>query len=156
MKLSRLIPASLFVLSTLSENMAAETDSEKALATRYMTLLLHGIQQSEGGDREKWMQEPLLMGAVAYYYFKDSDEEFAELLRGTARGLLAQGDSSLDSELPTFRKNFTDPATEEEAMTRLRFFGFDDVTAKRLLRDARQDGLKAFEAWFRAKGKNNK
>ena len=143
-------------MSVLPGRLNAATDTEKALATRYMTLLLYGIKQSKGEDRAKWMQEPLLMGAVAYYYFKETDSEFAELLRCTARGLLNRGDSSLDGELSKFRKNFTGPATEEDAMTRLRFFGFDDATAKRLLHDARQDGFKSFEAWFRENEKSNK
>jgi hypothetical protein len=53
----------------------------------------------------------------------------------------------MDQEFTRFRANFADPKKEDEAVTSLMFLGFDAETAKQLVRDARQDGLKSYRLW---------
>ena len=132
------------------------TDREKALVTRYVTVMVHSVKDLDAERLAKFRQEPMILGGIAYYYYRESDPEFAELLRGFAATLLRQTGTTLEAEFPVFEKNFTAQQNEEDAARILAFWGFDTETARKIVRDARADRLKVFKVWMEAASKEKK
>jgi len=126
------------------------TDREKALVTRYVTVMVHSLKDLDDEKRAKFRQEPLILGCIAFYYYRESDPEFAEQLRGFAGTLLRQSGTTLETEFPLFEKNFTAPRGEKEAIIQLEFWGFDTEMARTIVKDARADQLKAYKVWMEA------
>ncbi|MGE9269796.1 MAG: hypothetical protein ACQKBU_03250 [Verrucomicrobiales bacterium] len=132
----------------------AATDAEKVLLNRYLTQITFALRDAEGDQLSRLQQEAVLIGAIGFYYYKDSDPDFACNLRSLARGFFKQSKTTFAAEFPTFKANFAKPATEEAARQRLLFLGFDAETSKQVQSDARSDGMRAFSEWMQAPPKN--
>ena len=126
------------------------TDREKALVTRYVTVMVHSLKDLDDEKRAKFRQEPMILSCIAFYYYRESDPEFAELLRGFAGTLLRQSGTTLEAEFPVFEKNLTAPRGEKDAITQLEFWGFDTEMARTIVKDARADQLKSYKVWMEA------
>ena len=126
------------------------TDREKALVTRYVTVMVHSLKDLDDEKRPKFRQEPMILGCIAFYYYRESDPKFAEQLRGFAGTLLRQSGTTLEAEFPVFEKNFTAPQGEKDAITQLELWGFDTEMARTIVKDARADRLKAYKLWMEA------
>jgi hypothetical protein len=131
------------------------TDRENALVTRYVTLMLHSFEEVDDGKRAKFRQEPMVLGCIAYYFYRESDPEFAEKLRGLAASLLRQSGTTLEVEFPVFQRNFIAPKGEKDALTVLEFWGFGTEMARTVVADARLDGMKGFKEWLEAASKKS-
>ena len=129
------------------------SDREKALVTRYVTVMVHSLKDLDAEKLVKFRQEPMILGGIGYYYYRVSDPEFAELLRGFSATLLLQCGTTLEAEFPLFKKNFTAPRSENDAAKVLEFWGFDTETARMIVADARADNLKEFKVWMEVASK---
>jgi hypothetical protein len=129
------------------------TDRENALVTRYVTMMLHSFEEVDDEKRAKFRQEPMVLACIAFYYYRESDPEFAEKLRGLASSLLRQSGTTLEVEFPVFQRNFIAPKSEKDALTVLEFWGFGTEMARTVVADARADGMKDFKSWMEAASK---
>ncbi|HSP43720.1 MAG TPA: hypothetical protein VLO11_12670 [Luteolibacter sp.] len=117
---------------------------------RYVTVMVHSLEHIDDEMHVKFRQEPMILGCIAYYYYRESDPEFAELLRGLAWSLIRKSETTFEAEFPVFEKNFTAPKSEDDAITILYLWGFDEKTARTIVADARADRLKKFKNWMEA------
>ncbi len=95
----------------------------------------------------------MVLGCIAFYYYRESDPEFAEKLRGLASSLLRQSGTTLEVEFQVFEKNFIAPKSEKDALSVLAFWGFGTEVAQKVVADARVDGMKGFKGWMEAASK---
>jgi hypothetical protein len=116
-------------------------------------MMLHSFEEVDDEKRAKFRQEPMVLGCIAFYYYRESDPEFAEKLRGLASSLLRQSGTTLEVEFPVFQKNFIAPKSEQDALTVLEFWGFGTEMARTVVADARADGMKGFKGWMEAASK---
>lgn len=129
------------------------TDRENALVTRYVTMMLHSFEDVDDEKRAQFRQEPMVLGCIAFYYYRESDPKFAEKLRGLASSLLRQSGTTLEVEFQVFEKNFIAPKSEKDALSVLAFWGFGTEVAQTVVADARADGMKGFKGWMEAASK---
>lgn len=122
-------------------------DRERALFTRYVTLMNYCLSEKNAPTSEKLRREIVVMALINYYYYKDTDKDFSKIfIKATVALSRRIVGFSFTEEFKAYLTEL-ERLDANEVQSVLEFVGFDNNLAVQLSKKTKVEQYSDFVDW---------